>query len=129
MEDMGKYKETKSRGDSTEIIVIRDDEEIILKGRFPDPEYYMLFRREKESARVESNYSANTFTIKGSQVGAFSIYIDPMMVQLDQKVQIFFNDELVYNDFIKPDIEFILNNFLKTFDRDLIYINKISIDL
>lgn len=129
MEDMGNYKETKNRGDSTEIIVKREDEEITIIGKFPDPEYYMLFRREKASARVESNFSANTFTIKGSQVGAFSIFIDPNMVRLDQKVKIYFNDELVFDDFVEPDIEFYLNNFLETFDRELIYINKISVDL
>lgn len=45
------------------------------------------------------------------------------MVQLDQPVVIYVNDEKIFDDKIEP------HNFLENRDRELIYINKINIDV
>jgi hypothetical protein len=129
MDDINVYKSRKKRGDSTEVTILRDGKEITLKGKFPEPTKYVLFRRDLPSARIEAQFSGNNFYIKGSQVGAFTIYIHPHMIQLDQNVVIHFNDEKVFDEKIEPNIEFMLNNFLENRDRELMYINKISIDL
>ena len=129
MQVLNDYKAKKKRGDSAEITVLRDGEKIELKGHFPPPEKYMLFKRDKPSARAEASFYENIFDIKGSQLGAFTIYIHPDMVMLDQKVVIYVNDELIYDDEVKQDIEFMLRNFLENRDRELIYINRITIKL
>ena len=129
MQVLNDYKAKKKRGDPAEITVLRDGEGIELKGHFPPPKKYNLFRREKPSARAEVSFCGNRFDIKGSQLGAFTIYIHPDMVQSDQNVVIYVNGEKVFDEKVAPDIEFMLRNFLRNRDRILLYINKVSISL
>ncbi|TES91252.1 MAG: PDZ domain-containing protein [Candidatus Cloacimonadota bacterium] len=129
MQVLNNYKAKKKRGDSAEITVLRDGEEIELKGHFPPPEEYMLLRRDKPSARAEASFCENIFDINGSQLGAFTIYIHADMVRLNQNVVIYVNDKLVYDDKVEQDIEFMLRNFLENRDRELLYINKVTIIL
>lgn len=125
---LNEYKANKKRGDSADITVMREGEVIKLKGHFPPPKKYKLFRRGKPSARAEVSFCGNRFDIRGSQLGAFTIYIHPDMVQLDQNVTIYVNGKKVFDEKVKPDLKFILKNFLKNRDRELIYINKIFIN-
>lgn len=129
LEDMNEYKATKQRGDSTEMTILREGEELTTKGKFPEPTTYMLFRRELPSARVEALFSGNTFYINDSQLGSFAIYIHPDMVQLDQNVVIYVGDRKVFDYEVEPSIEFILRNFLENRDKELIYINKIDVTI
>ncbi len=129
IEDLGEYKSTKERGDSTEIVILRDGEKITLLGKFSDPEIYTLLRRDLPSGRIEAFFCANEFHVKTSQVPAFSIYLDPEMVQLNQNVKVFVNDKLLFDQIIEPNIGFILNNYLENRDRSLLYVNKITIYL
>ncbi|MCK4576618.1 hypothetical protein KAU34_09445 [candidate division WOR-3 bacterium] len=129
MDVLNDYKAKKKRGDPAKITVLRDGKEIELKGHFPLPKKYNLFRREKPSARAEASFCGNKFDIKESQLGAFVIYIHPDMVQLDQNIVINVNGEKVFDEKVVPDIEFMLRNFLRNRDRELLYINKVSIKL
>ncbi len=129
VEDLTAYKETKSRGDSTKITIVREGEESTLEGAFPEPTTYSLFRREAPSARAEASFCGNRFTVKGSQLGAISVYIHPDMVQLDQNVVIDANGETVLDGEVRADPEFVLRNFLANRDRELIYVNKVHVDL
>lgn len=123
------YKEDKKCGDSVEITMLRDSSEIVLKGKFPGPFHFNLFKRDLPSARAEASFCGNRFYIKGSQLGAFSIYIHPEMVQLDQNVVIYVNKEKVFDDKVQPSSEFILRDFMKNRDREMMYVNKVTIDL
>lgn len=129
MQVLSDYKSSKKRGDPAEITVLRDNEKHKIKGHFPPPKKYMLFRRENPSARAEVTFYGNEFHVRASQLGAFSIYIHPEMVQLYQNVKIYVNGEKVFDDLVKPDIEFLLKNFIKNRDRQLLYVNKIPIKL
>lgn len=129
LEDVNAYKEGKSRGDSTKITILREGKRMTLKGRFPEASTYDLFRRELPSARAEASFCGNRFTVKGSQLGAISVYIHPDMVQLDQNVVIDANRETVFDGEVRADPEFVLRNFLENRDRELIYVNKVSIEL
>jgi len=123
------YKSGKKRGDPATVTVLRNSKEMELKGHFPPPKIYKLFRREKPSTRAEVSFSGNTFRIKCTQLGTFTIYIHPEMVQLDQNVVIYVNKQKVFDKKIEPDVEFMLRNFLQNRDRELLYVNKISINL
>jgi len=129
IDDINDYKAKKKRGDLTEIAIQRDGSEINLKGKFPEVTKYNLFRRGLPSACVGVSFSANKFYIKSSQLGAFTNYIDPDMVQLDQNVIIYVDGKKVYDDRVKPDLEFIIRNFFENWDREQIYVNKIHISL
>jgi poly(3-hydroxybutyrate) depolymerase len=126
-DDLYNYKKGKKCGDHAEITVLRKNEILKFEGRFPGPTKYDLFRRGKPSGRIEGYFSANKFSFKTSQVGAFSIFIHPDMVQLDQNVVIEVNGKKVFNEKVKASSEFILRNFLKNRDRELLYVNKVRV--
>lgn len=129
IEDIYLYKEDKHCGDSTEILVLRDGEVLTFKGRFPGPIRYDLFTRGKPSGRVEGHFSGNTFSLKTSQVGMFTIKINPDMVQLDQNVIIIANGDIVFDDKVTPNPEYLLTGYLKNRDRERLYVNEITISL
>ena len=128
MKTLNDYKAKKERGDPAEITVLRNGDKFVLKGHFPPPKEYDLFRRVKPSAHVEALFDANNFRIRASQLGSFSLNIHPDMVQLDQYVLIYVNDRLCFDERVEPDIEFLLRNFLEHRDRELLYVNRISIN-
>lgn len=129
MEDIYRYKATIKRGDSLKITVLRDKKEITLNGRIPEPENYLLFKRELPSALAEVSFAANKIEIKASRLGAFRIFIHPDMIQLNQNLVILVNEKEVYNKKIKPDLEFLLRNFLKNRDRRLLYVAQVKVTL
>jgi predicted esterase len=129
IEDVYVYKEGKQCGDSTEILVLRKDEVLVFKGRFPGPTKYNLFTRGEPSGRVEGYFSGNTFSLKTSQVGILTIKINPDMVQLDQNVIVIANGQTVFDDKVSADTGYLLNDYLKNRDRERLYVNEITIRL
>lgn len=129
LSDVFAYKANKKCGDSAAMTIRREGKELEFKGKFPGPTRYNLFRRDLPSARAEAVFCGNRFDIKGSQLGAFSIYLHPDMVQLDQNVVIYVDGKKVFDDKVKPSPEFILRNFLKNRDRELLYVNQVAINL
>jgi hypothetical protein len=127
MKDIAAYKTKKKCGDSAEMTVLRDGKTLNFSGRFPGPTRYPLFKRGSPSARAEASFLANRFTVRGSQLGAFSIYIDPAMVQLDQNLIVVVDGKEVFNKKVNADPKFILDNFLENRDRELLYVNRIAI--
>jgi pimeloyl-ACP methyl ester carboxylesterase len=129
LNDVTQYKEDKECGDSAHITILREGKELTLRGVFPGPTIYDLFRREKPSARAEVYYRGNTFSIRASQLGAFTIYIHPEMVKLDQNIVIELNGKKVFDKRVTASPEFILRTFLENRDRELLYVNEISVIL
>lgn len=129
MQNIRTYLNKKKAGDSTVVSILREGKQYILQGKFPEPKIMKLFKHDLPSARVEATFIGNTFYIRGSQLGAFNIYLHPDMIQFEQKVVIYVNDKKVFDKKVNPDAEFILRNFLEHKDRELIYVNKISIDV
>jgi len=127
LDDVNRFKETKECGDAAEVVAIRDEKIIEIEGRFPDPRKYDLFTRSEPSARIEGYFSGNTFSFKTSQVGVFSIYINPDMVQLDQNIVVEVNGEEIFDERVAASPEFILRNFLENLDREALYVNKITL--
>jgi hypothetical protein len=129
LDDVNQYKENKECGDSAHITILREGNELSLSGVFPGPTIYDLFRREKPSARGEVYYRGNTFSIRSSQLGGFTIYIHPEMVKLDQNIVIELNGKQVFDKRVTASPEYILRTFLENRDRELLYVNEISVIL
>ena len=129
MRNMVAYKKQASRGDSVRLEILRNNKLLIFNTKFPEPEYFDIFRYNKKTGQIRAEYIANTFYVKTSRIKAFSIYIHPDMVQLDQKVRVIANGKEIFNDFVKPDSNFIINNYIKNVDKELLYINKLDFNL
>ncbi len=129
LDDVNNYKDGKALGDSVEITIVRGEETLTFNGQFPGPRKYNLFIRDRPSGRIEGYFSGNKFSFRTSQVGAFTIYIHPDMVQLNQNVVVEVNGKTVYDKKVIASSEFLLKNFLEHRDRALLYVNKVLIDL
>ncbi len=129
LNDLSQYKAGLKRGDYVELVVKRNDKKVTLKGQIPEPENYNLFFRKKPSALVKVGFASNRIDIDASRVGAFRILIHPDMVHLDQNLVIRVNGDVIHNEKISPDLNFILNNFVKNRDRLLIYVAELRIKI
>ncbi len=81
----------------------------------------------EKTSQVIANYFNNTFEIKASLVDEIEIYISPLMVDLNRPVKIIINQKEVFNQKITFDKKFIINEFIKKFDRKQVWINKINL--
>ncbi|WP_432671216.1 alpha/beta hydrolase-fold protein [Flavobacterium sp. SM2513] len=83
----------------------------------------------RKSGKITASYEENTFTIQTSCIGSLSITISPEMINLKKKVKVYINDKLYFNQKIKYDPQFMLNNFIKTKDRSQIWVNVINLKI
>jgi pimeloyl-ACP methyl ester carboxylesterase len=127
IDDLDSFKTGLKRGDTVELVVEREGQRLKLRGTIPEPESYYVFKREKPSAMARVRASANRIDIETSRVGAFRILVHPDMFRLEQNLIIRVNGEVVYDKPVKPDIEFLLRNFLENRDRKLLYVAEVRI--
>jgi len=128
MKDMVVFKKTIKRSDKISFTVKRGEETLILKGKLPEITMDNLFNRDKESAIVAASFIANTFYLKSSKLEGFKILLHPEMIQSDQSIKVYNNDQLIFDEIVKPDFEFMLRNYLKNMDSDLLYIKAIPLN-
>ena len=127
--DLNDWKDTVERGDEFEMTVLREGEEIVLSGQLPEPSAYLIFKRDVPSAAIRASFAANRLEAETSRVGAFRVLVHPDMIELDQKLVIEVNGEVVFDEVVQPDIEFMIENYLSNRDRSTLYVAEVAIDL
>ncbi len=125
IEKLSKLKTFKKRGDTVSLTILREDKEVKLFGQFPEVEFKDAFSYDLPSGAVKVKYWGNHFEIETSRVDEITIYIHPDMVNLKNPVTVNINDEEVFNEHISIDREFMVENFLKNFDRKALWVNRI----
>lgn len=128
-DDFETFRMSVQRGDSVRMVVLRDGKQVILSADLPEPKDYPLFKQEKPAAAAVVRFMANKINIKGSRLGGFTVLVHPDMIQLDRELEIEVNGKTVFKKKVRPDIEFLLRNFLKNRDRSLLYVNEVKISL
>ena len=129
MDSLAAFKRTLRRGDPVSLVIRRDNSELTLRGRMPANENYFLFKRDQPSAAARVSVNDNTVDIESSRLGAFRIFINPEMFDLDRKIIIRVDGKLVYNSTAGPDISYLLHDFLLNRDRRILYVNEIAVNL
>ncbi|MCK4410105.1 MAG: PDZ domain-containing protein, partial [Candidatus Eisenbacteria sp.] len=126
---LDEWKATVERGDAFEMTVLRDGGEVVLRGELPEAAGYFIFKRDVPSAMVRAGLAANRIEVEASRVGAFRILVHPDMVVLDQNLVIVADGEVVFDELVEPDLEFLIDNYLKNRDRNLLYVTEVVVDL
>ncbi len=127
--DLDKWKGTVERGDRFEMTVLRDGESVVLRGALPEPAGYFIFKRDVPSAAVRADFAANRISVETSRVGAFRVLVHPDMVALDQNLVIVADGEVVFDEPVEPDLDFMLENYLENRDRMLLYVAEVVVEL
>lgn len=83
----------------------------------------------RKSGKVEAKYQNNTFHIKTSCLASLSINISPEMVDMNQKVKVFVNGKLYYEDKVQYDRNYMLSSFKANLDREQLWVDKIELRL
>lgn len=87
------------------------------------------FSFTRKSVKIQANYSQNTFRLTTQNVASFCVLVSPKQINMQEPVLIYVNDQLVFNQVVGYDKEFMLENFSKNQDKDRLWVNKICIDL
>ena len=127
--DLNEWKATVERGDAFEMTVLRDGGKVILRGRLPEAAGHFIFKRDVPSAMIRGGFAANRLEVAASRVGSFRLLVHPDMVVLDQNLVIEVNGEIVFDDIVRPDLAFLLENYLDNRDRKLLYVAEVAIEL
>ena len=126
---LDEWKAGIERGDAFDLTVVREGERVVLRGRIPEPSNYFVFKRDAPSAKAVVSFAANAVDVEASRLGGFTVLVHPNMVRLEGDLTIRVNGETVHDDTVRPDLEFMLRNFLENRDRRLLYVAEIAVDL
>lgn len=88
-----------------------------------DDLYYNL---DGQRMAVQASYAQNTFNIQTSRVKEVEILISPAMVGMSKPIIIIVDGKQVFNDIVKPDKAFVLQNFKNDFDRDANWVASVK---
>lgn len=83
----------------------------------------------RKSGKIKAEYDHNIFRVEASDIRSFSINISPEMVNLKEKVQVYVNGKLHFNQKVKYNHRFMLENFNTTQDREQVWVNYIEVKI
>lgn len=83
----------------------------------------------RKSGKIKAEYRNNVFRTETSNIKSFSINISPEVVNLKEKVKVYINGKLYFNEKINYNHEYLLENFLITQDREQVWINYIDVKI
>lgn len=81
----------------------------------------------RKSGKIKAEYRNNVFRAETSNIQSFSINISPEAVDLNEKVKVYINGKLYFDEKINYNHEYLLENFNKTQDREQVWINHIDV--
>jgi len=122
-------RDKKKRGDDFSLTILRNSEELVLEGSFPEPEVYQIFDYSTPSGAVRAEYFANQFHLETSRISRLKLYIHPGMVNLAIPVTVYINGEETFNEMIQPNREFVQQNFQENLDRKTLWVNEIEFQI
>ncbi|NQU06677.1 MAG: PDZ domain-containing protein [Calditrichaeota bacterium] len=129
LESLGKAKSTKKRGDTVVMKVIRDDKVLSFKSQFPLQSKFDAFARDSKSGAVDAMRIGNRFEIKASRIAGIKLKLTPDMIRFDQNVIVNVNGKTVFNDKVTASSQYMLEEYIRSRDRKLLYVAAIDIDV
>lgn len=78
-----------------------------------------------QTGQLQAVYLNNTFTITTSQVDTVTIYLSPVMVNMQQPVTVVINGKQVYNSLPQYNRKWMVYSFMQHFDREQLWVNKL----
>ncbi len=129
LDDLNEFKETLERGDAFSLDVLREGVEVTLDGALDPVGYYNIFKREVPTAAIRASVSGNRIRVEPSALGAFSVYIYPQLLNLDERVTVTSGESVLFDAVVEPDLEYTLRDYVERRDRSMLCAAKLSFDL
>ncbi|RZL64243.1 MAG: hypothetical protein EOO93_07275 [Pedobacter sp.] len=87
------------------------------------------FNFPRKSGVVKGSYKNNEFHLETSAVKSISVFLSPVMIDMDRPVVVFVNGIKKVTHKAVYDKNFIIANFRATYDRKAVWVDKIEIKL
>ncbi len=129
LDDLDGFKATLERGDAFSLVVLREGERVTLDGALDPAAYYNIFKREVPSAAIRASVSGNRVRVESSDLGAFSVYIYPILFNLDEKVTVTVGEDVLFDAVVEPNLEYTLRDYLERRDRCMLCAARLSFEL
>jgi hypothetical protein len=85
------------------------------------------YYRNKKSASVSANCINNTIKIETSRVSEIELLISPIMINLENPIQVIINGKSVFNAKISANKSFIINSFKSNLDRTALWVTSLKL--
>ena len=85
--------------------------------------------QNENSGCVTAHYANNVFELQTSRIAKVRLLIHPRMVDLSKPVRVIANGREVFNAEVKTNRAFMVNNFLTHFDRSLVWVASIDVNI
>lgn len=103
--------------------------EITIQGRTSKDGELKTFITNEGNGMIQASRSGNVFAIQTSRIKSFRLYLPPGVADLSKKVQVVVNGVEKFNDIVKPDNSFMIQQFMLYGDRTNLPKAKLDISL
>lgn len=85
------------------------------------------YRYGSKVGQLKAHCFGNTYFLTTSLIDEITIYVSPLMVNLDLPIKVILNGKEMFSSKVEYLKEFMANRFIANFDRQQIFINKIVV--
>ncbi len=85
------------------------------------------YRYGAKVGQLKARCFDNTYFLTTSLIDEVTIYVSPLMINLDLPIKVILNRKEIFNAKVEYSKEFMKDNFMDNFDRGQIFINKIVV--
>jgi hypothetical protein len=119
----------KKFGDKVVVKVLREGEELTLRGEFPVPKPQKAFVRNAPSGRIEARAEGNVIDVRTRGVRKFTLFISADRFDLSSEIEVRVNGQPRYSGKPAVDAALMLELAAKFDDRTMIYHARITVEL
>ncbi|MHC4777343.1 MAG: carboxylesterase family protein [Planctomycetota bacterium] len=119
----------KKPGDSLSLEIRRGDDKIEMKGNFADPKPAPAFNRTQVAGRVHVKCTGNLIEILSRNVARCTLYVSRDMIDVDKAVKVKNGGTVLFEGFVTPDVNCMLEMAARDDDRTAVFWGKIELDL
>ncbi len=109
--------------------VVRGDEDLLLKGRFPPFKPEPIYPRARPAAHLSLSAEGNTVTVTSRNVRRFRLRLSPRQFDLSKEIVVTVNGKERLREKFAPDLTYLLERYAHDADSGRLFAAEAVIDL
>jgi hypothetical protein len=116
-------------GDECRLSVRRGEEVLEMSGNFDRPEPKPAFTRAKTAGRLDVSVKGNAVYVKSRSVSLYTVLVSRDQFDVNSDIEVTTNGKVSFNGRVKPDVGFMLSQYVEDRDRKMVFWGRIDIDV
>ncbi|MCZ6573030.1 MAG: PDZ domain-containing protein [Planctomycetota bacterium] len=129
LQDLRAALGAKTYGEEVLVKVVRGDEDLLLKGRFPPFKPEPIYPRAKPAAHLTLSAEGNTLTVTSRNVRRFKLLLSPRQFDLSKEIVVTVNGKERLRKKFAPDLAYLLHGYVRNADAGRLFAAEAVIDL